>query len=46
MTPARRFVPGPEHREIIFLTGSGISARTGLGTFRGPDGLWALEPET
>jgi NAD-dependent deacetylase len=41
-----RFVPGPEHREIVFLTGSGISARTGLGTFRGPEGLWALEPET
>ena len=41
-----RFIPGPGHREIIFLTGSGISARTGLGTFRGPDGLWALEPET
>jgi NAD-dependent deacetylase len=43
---APRFAPGPEHREIVFLTGSGISARTGLGTFRGPDGLWALEPET
>jgi NAD-dependent deacetylase len=41
-----RFVPGPEHREVVFLTGSGISARTGLGTFRGPEGLWALEPET
>lgn len=39
------FAPRPEHREIVFLTGSGISARTGLGTFRGPDGLWALEPE-
>lgn len=41
-----RFCPGPEHREIVFLTGSGLSARTGLGTFRGPDGLWAMEPET
>lgn len=41
-----RFVPEPAHREIVFLTGSGLSARTGLGTFRGPDGLWALEPET
>lgn len=39
------FHPGPEHREIVFLTGSGLSARTGMGTFRGPDGLWALEPE-
>ena len=43
---AGRFRPGPEHREIVVLTGSGLSARTGLGTFRGPDGLWALEPET
>ncbi|MGP9537505.1 SIR2 family NAD-dependent protein deacylase [Brachybacterium sp. AOP43-C2-M15] len=46
MTGPGRFSPGPEHREIVFLTGSGLSARTGLGTFRGPDGLWALEPET
>ena len=46
VTPSARFAPGSEHREIVFLTGSGISARTGLGTFRGPDGLWALEPET
>lgn len=44
--PTGRFSPGPEHQEIVFLTGSGISARTGLGTFRGPDGLWALVPET
>lgn len=41
-----RFCPGEEHGEIVFLTGSGLSARTGLGTFRGPDGLWAMEPET
>ena len=45
MSSSRPFVPGPEHHEIVFLTGSGISARTGLGTFRGPDGLWALDPE-
>ena len=45
MLNAARFRPGPENREIVFLTGSGISARTGLGTFRGPEGLWALEPE-
>lgn len=45
MRTAGRFTPGPEHREIVFLTGSGLSARTGMGTFRGPDGLWALEPE-
>lgn len=46
MSAAGRFTPGPAHRRIVFLTGSGLSARTGLGTFRGPDGLWALEPET
>ena len=46
MSTAAPFVPGPEHREVVFLTGSGLSARTGLGTFRGPEGLWALEPET
>ncbi len=46
MVSPARFTPGPSHREIVFLTGSGISARTGMGTFRGPDGLWALEPET
>lgn len=45
MNSSHAFRPGPEHREIVFLTGSGISARTGLGTFRGPDGLWALDPE-
>lgn len=39
-----RFHPGPEHEEIVFLTGSGLSARTGMGTFRGPNGLWALDP--
>lgn len=40
-----RFVPSPRHREIVFLTGSGLSARTGMGTFRGPQGLWALDPQ-
>ena len=40
MSTAAPFVPGPEHREVVFLTGSGLSARTGLGTFRGPEGLW------
>jgi len=28
--------PGP----IVFLTGAGISAESGLATFRGSDGLW------
>lgn len=46
MVSPARFRPGPEHREIVVLSGSGLSARTGTGTFRGPDGLWALAPET
>ena len=25
---------------IVILTGAGLSAESGLGTFRGPDGLW------
>ena len=25
---------------IVILTGAGISAESGLATFRGPDGLW------
>ena len=35
--------PGPQR--LAFLTGAGISARTGIGTFHGPHGLWALHPE-
>jgi NAD-dependent protein deacetylase/lipoamidase len=27
-------------REIVILTGAGVSAESGLSTFRGPDGLW------
>lgn len=27
-------------RRIIILTGAGVSAESGLATFRGPDGLW------
>lgn len=27
-------------RNIVVLTGSGVSAESGLATFRGPDGLW------
>jgi NAD-dependent deacetylase len=30
----------PEFRTIVILTGAGISAESGLATFRGPDGLW------
>lgn len=29
-----------EVRNIVILTGAGISAESGLATFRGPDGLW------
>src|ERR1700709_1851385 len=27
-------------RNIVVLTGAGISAESGVPTFRGPDGLW------
>jgi NAD-dependent deacetylase len=27
-------------KEIVILTGAGLSAESGLGTFRGPGGLW------
>jgi NAD-dependent deacetylase len=27
-------------RKIVVLTGAGVSAESGLATFRGPDGLW------
>jgi NAD-dependent deacetylase len=30
----------PELRNIVVLTGAGISAESGVGTFRGPGGLW------
>ena len=29
-----------EFRNIVILTGAGISAESGVATFRGPDGLW------
>lgn len=31
-------------RNIVVLTGAGISAESGLATFRGPDGLWEGHP--
>ena len=29
-----------KHRNIVILTGAGVSAESGVATFRGPDGLW------
>ena len=28
------------YQNIVILTGAGLSAESGLGTFRGPGGLW------
>jgi NAD-dependent deacetylase len=33
--------PMPDSRAIVILTGAGISAESGLETFRSADGLWA-----
>ena len=33
-------LPVSDIRNIVILTGAGISAESGLATFRGPDGLW------
>lgn len=37
---ARGLLDGAMARNIMILTGAGISAESGLATFRGPDGLW------
>ena len=29
-----------QFEKIVILTGAGLSAESGLGTFRGTDGLW------
>jgi NAD-dependent deacetylase len=34
-----------KYKAIVVLTGAGISAASGLRTYRGPDGLWS-DPET
>lgn len=39
------YIPPRDCGTIVFLTGSGLSARTGLGTFHGPNGFWALHPD-
>ncbi len=33
-------IRNPDISNIVILTGAGISAESGLATFRGPDGLW------
>src|SRR3546814_20590822 len=33
-------VTGNRFRSLVILTGAGISAESGLGTFRDKDGLW------
>jgi NAD-dependent deacetylase len=37
--------PRNRFERVCALTGAGISVAAGLGTFRGPDGLWTLSPE-
>ena len=32
-----------DKQHIVFLTGAGISAESGLSTFRGKDGMWTNE---
>lgn len=44
--PPPDFAPDPERfRRIVVLSGAGLSAAAGLGTFRGDGGLWTLAPE-
>ncbi len=38
--PYLKFGQMADIRNIVILTGAGVSAESGLATFRGPDGLW------
>ena len=33
-----------DNRKIVNLNGDGISAESGVATFRGPDGVWGGHP--
>lgn len=37
---ARQINAMPRPKSIVILTGAGVSAESGVPTFRGPDGLW------
>jgi len=35
-----RFIAVNKYKKIVILTGAGISAESGISTFRAKDGLW------
>ena len=40
LMPRPLYAASMDIRNIVILTGAGVSAESGLATFRGPDGLW------